>query len=450
MEGLFYFLGHTGIERFSFFACLFLSRVVSLLPAHEKGYPLRNTTLPESRLCRPCVLPRLVLSICPASSFLPLNPPPPSPHAVTRCPTPHTFSTIRPRAHVSIAEPSSVLLGLVTRLLVTVSAPPRRAAAGAPGRASGIGGGGDGCCGKPPHPFRDGFLHLECEPAPVPPPIVAPLSSSTAGIQGPAGETSPPEPEPAPAPGPARPRPERAFFWAPPNPDGGGGGGVGGAAAGVAVADGKGGFLPVVVGADGQPVEGIPLPLPLSSGAASEQVTVPVWVRSETAGKVAVRARVVYGMGGKSPGSGVSAGPLEGGGAVTEWARAEVLCVRPLGMVVDVVSLQHASEEDRGGGGGEGAGFSSLARVKRSGHTVAVKVFYAFCFCVLVFFFVVVESTKSGGVAGRGRRSVRRSCCVNGNGKRRRSGSVETKAGCQRASECLRKSVQVSTSSPPI
>lgn len=156
------------------------------------------------------------------------------------------------------------------------------------------------------------------------------------------------------------------------------------AAAAAAADDGKGGFLPVVVGSDGQPVAGIPLPLaspgPSSSPSSSqeERVTVPVWVRSETAGKVAVLARVVYGMGGKSPGAGLgvdadagAAGEVEEGVAVTEWARAEVLCVRPLASVVDVVSLQ-ASEDLDGGRGDVSSALSSGG--ERSGHTVAVKV----------------------------------------------------------------------------
>lgn len=96
------------------------------------------------------------------------------------------------------------------------------------------------------------------------------------------------------------------------------------------------------------------------------EVTVPVWVRSETAGRVAVRARVVYGLRGgpmrkegeeeegEEEGSGrasaaaaAAAGGAGGAGAgaaegvaSTEWARAEVLCVRPLAATVDVVSLQ--------------------------------------------------------------------------------------------------------------
>lgn len=101
-------------------------------------------------------------------------------------------------------------------------------------------------------------------------------------------------------------------------------------------------------------------------------MTVPVWVRSETAGKVAVRARVVYGMGGKSPGVGAgdAGGEVEEGVAMTEWARAEVLCVRPLASVVDVVSLQ---ESEGRGSGGDGS-LAPFSGSERSGHTVAVKV----------------------------------------------------------------------------
>ncbi|CAN0192432.1 unnamed protein product, partial [Scytosiphon promiscuus] len=265
----------------------------------------------------------------------------------------------RARAHVSITEPSSVLLGLVTRLLVTVSAAPAATApatddapaAGGSRTVSGKAGGGDAWrCGKPPHPFRDGFLHLECEPAPVPPPTVAPHSAATST---PVGEDAPVDGQSLPAPlEPARPRPERAFFW--------------------------GDFLPVVVGSDGQPTEGIPLPFPpvgspegQEGSGAEQEVTVPVWVRSETAGKVAFRARVVYGLGGKSPGAaGGGRGASKEGVAVTEWARAEVLCVRPLATTVDVVSLQ-ATEDGKLGGGGAADGSVSC---KRPGHTVAVKV----------------------------------------------------------------------------
>lgn len=123
------------------------------------------------------------------------------------------------------------------------------------------------------------------------------------------------------------------------------------------------GFLPIVVGSDGQPVEGMPLPVP-AEGVG--EVTIPVWVRSVTAGKVALRARVVYGLEGKPLESGAVA---EAGGvtaaamvtaegvAATEWARAEVLCVRPLATMVDVVSLQVRSglwrELIRGGGSGQ-------------------------------------------------------------------------------------------------
>ncbi|CAN0027179.1 unnamed protein product [Ectocarpus sp. 6 AP-2014] len=295
----------------------------------------------------------------------------------------------RARAHVRIAEPSSVLLDLTTRLLVTVSkAPVATPAAGATAKSSERSGGGSGGCGKPPHPFRDGFLHLECEPAPVPPPIVSPHSATTAAVGG--GGSSQEQQQSSAAPPPARPRPERAFFWAPATTSAR----TGGEDPSVAVSDGKGGFLPVVVGSDGQPLEGIPLPLSSLDPSRKEEeeeeeareVTVPVWVRSETAGKVAVRARVVYGLGGKSPGaagaaatgggSGGGGGEAEEAVAVTEWARAEVLCVRPLAMAVDVVSVP--ADEGRGsrGGGGNGAAAAAAApwACERSGHTVAVKV----------------------------------------------------------------------------
>lgn len=298
----------------------------------------------------------------------------------------------RARAHVRIAEPSSVLLGLVTRLLVTVSATPTTAAdtgatvrgkagdSAAKSRKSGASGGDAWRCGKPPHPFRGGFLHLECEPAPVPPPMVAPHFAAATSSSG--GEASPPEGQstspPVPPPlEPARPRAERAFFWSPAGAAGvkasGGQSSSAAAAAAAVEVDGRGDFLPVVVGGDGQPTEGIPLPCPSvessdgSGSAEDDQVTVPVWVRSETAGKVAVRARVVYGLGGKSTGVGRGAAAEEGV-AVTEWARAEVLCVRPLATTVDVVSLQ--ATEDRGFGGAADGSVAS----KRTGHTVAVKV----------------------------------------------------------------------------
>lgn len=294
-----------------------------------------------------------------------------------------------------------MLLGLVTRLNVTVSAMPTPGAASTPGeggggggddvaagRAGGAGsgdggGGSDECCGKPPHPFRGGFLHLECEPAPVPPPLVVQHVTTAADDQQ---QEDSPSASPLPQAEPARPRPDRAFFWAPPAPRERGGAAATAAAA-AAADDGKGGFLPVLVGSDGQPVEGKPLPLSstrLSSSSFSssqqEQVTVPVWVRSETAGKVTVRARVVYGMGGKPPGAGLGvgagagaggAGEVEKGVAMTEWARAEVLCVRPLASVVDVVSLQ--ASEERGSGGWDGS-LAPFSGSERSGHTVAVKV----------------------------------------------------------------------------
>lgn len=147
--------------------------------------------------------------------------------------------------------------------------------------------------------------------------------------------------------------------------------------------------MPVVVGADGQPSEGIPLSGFSEEGSAVgdavEQVTVPVWVRSETAGTVAIRARVVYGMGGKSPGGAVAgagaeaeagAGYAQEGVAVTEWAHAEVLCSLPLAAAVDVVSIQGREDYSRGGSGaGAGAGAGSVSSAfKRSGHEVAVKV----------------------------------------------------------------------------
>lgn len=107
------------------------------------------------------------------------------------------------------------------------------------------------------------------------------------------------------------------------------------------------GFQPVVVGSDGQPVDGIPLPLstPLVEEGEGEElsVSVPVWVRSETAGRVAVRARLVYGLEGRAPSTelgGEKALVFEGGVAVTEWGRAEVVCVRPITAAVDVVPLQ--------------------------------------------------------------------------------------------------------------
>lgn len=277
-----------------------------------------------------------------------------------------------------IAEPSSVLLGLTTRLLVTVSkAPVATPGAGAASKSSERSGGGSGCCGKPPDPFRGGFLHLECEPAPVPPPIVSPHSATTAAVGG--GSSQEQQQSSPAAPPPARPRPERAFFWAPATTASAQ---AGGEDPSVAASDGEGGFLPVVVGSDGQPLEGIPLPLsspdPSREEEEVQEVTVPVWVRSETAGKVAVRARVVYGLGGKSPGGAGAAaaggGEGEEGIAVTEWARAEVLCVRPLAMVVDVVSVQ--ADEGRGsrGGGGNGDAAAAPSACERSGHTVAVKV----------------------------------------------------------------------------
>ncbi|CAM9580402.1 unnamed protein product [Ectocarpus sp. 13 AM-2016] len=296
----------------------------------------------------------------------------------------------RARAHVRIAEPSSVLLDLTTRLLVTVSkAPVATAAAGATAKSSERSGGGSGYCGRPPHPFRGGFLHLECEPAPVPPPIVSPHSAPTAAVGG--GSSSQDQQQSSAAPPPARPRPERAFFWAPATMAAR----TGDEDPSVTVSDGKGGFLPVVVGSDGQPLEGIPLPLSSLDPSRDEEeeegkeqvqeVTVPVWVRSETAGKVAVRARVVYGLGGKSPGAAGAAAAGGGGGeaaegvAVTEWARAEVLCVRPLAMAVDVVSVPADEGRRIRGGGGNGATATAAAAAapwacERSGHTVAVKV----------------------------------------------------------------------------
>ncbi|CAN0086336.1 unnamed protein product [Ectocarpus fasciculatus] len=290
----------------------------------------------------------------------------------------------RARAHVRIAEPSSVLLGLTTRLLVTVSkAPVATPGAGATATSFERSGGGSGCCGKPPNPFRGGFLHLECEPAPVPPPIVSPHSATTVG--GGSSQEQQQQPSPA-APPPARPRPERAFFWAP-TTTAAAAAQAGGEGPSVAVSDGKGDFLPVVVGSDGQPLEGIPLPLSSLDPSRDQEeeevqeVTVPVWVRSETAGKVAVRARVVYGLGGKLPGGAGAAAAAGGGGeaeagvAVTEWARAEVLCVRPLAMVVDVVSVQaDEGRGSRGGGDGNGDAAAAPSACERSGHTVAVKV----------------------------------------------------------------------------
>ncbi|CAM9549331.1 unnamed protein product, partial [Ectocarpus sp. 4 AP-2014] len=295
----------------------------------------------------------------------------------------------RARAHVRIAEPSSVLLDLTTRLLVTVSkAPVATPAADPTAKSSERSGGGSRCCGKPPHPFRGGFLHLECEPAPVPPPVVSPHSATTAAVGG--GSSSQEQQQSSAAPPPARPRPERAFFWAPATTAAR----AGGEDPSVAVSDGKGGFLPVVVGSDGQPLEGIPLPLSSLDPSREEEeeekeeeevqeVTVPVWVRSETAGKVAVRARVVYGLGGKSPGAAGAAAAGGGGGgdeaeegfAVTEWARAEVLCVRPLAMAVDVVSVPpNEGRGSRGAGGNEAAAVAAPWACERSGHTVAVKV----------------------------------------------------------------------------
>lgn len=203
--------------------------------------------------------------------------------------------------------------------------------------------------GKPAHPFLGGFLHLECEPAPVPPPVMAEIFSPST-----VSNSAPP-----PVPPPARPRPERAFFWEPCSSsvrrgvheagDGGmnkgaGEGDSGGGGGGASAVEG---FQPVVVGSDGQPVDGIPLPFstPLvEEGEGGElSVSVPVWVRSETAGRVAVRARVVYGLEGRALSTelgGEKASVVEGGVAVTEWGRAEVVCVRPITAAVDVVPLQ--------------------------------------------------------------------------------------------------------------
>lgn len=117
-------------------------------------------------------------------------------------------------------------------------------------------------------------------------------------------------------------------------------------------------FLPMVVGGDGQPIAGIPLVTALTSNVGSggsgtddtddsqkekrQDVTVPVWVRSETAGTVTVRARVVYGA--AQVGEMAAGAEQEGlggtGSMATEWARAEVLCVRPLAATVDVVQLE--------------------------------------------------------------------------------------------------------------
>lgn len=101
--------------------------------------------------------------------------------------------------------------------------------------------------------------------------------------------------------------------------------------------------MPAIVGSDGQPVEGIPLPEVGEKGGgdgAEAAVAVPVWVRSETAGRVMVRARVVYGLEGKGLAGRGGGGVVAEAVAATEWARAEVLCVRPLAATVDVVSLQ--------------------------------------------------------------------------------------------------------------
>lgn len=251
-----------------------------------------------------------------------------------------------------------------------------------------------------PDPFDEGLLCLECEPAPVPPPdvstVATPADTATRPSPTPASADPPSSPAsgtPAassgnadlpdgPARFPARPRPDRAFFWEPSadahdgsergtreekerkqqqeeGEDGGGG---------VAGNEGKGdggmppvpGFLPMVVGADGQPVAGIPLapflPQDGGSGGAAQaamedgsrggirrKVTVPVWVRSESAGTVVVRAKVVYGLGrggGVRSGDGLEEGAEQARGVATGWARAEVLCVRPLAAAVDVVAIQ--------------------------------------------------------------------------------------------------------------
>lgn len=192
-------------------------------------------------------------------------------------------------------------------------------------------------------PFADGLLFLECEPAPVPPPEVAvtppPQPTSSTG--------APPSPAGVKTPGPARPRADRALFWAP--------------FAGVRPETGEeaveeedaavvSGFLPMVVGNDGQPVSGLPLRARAAASSSSappgddEEVTVPVWVRSETAGKVTIRARVVYGTRGVDSvagrGSATAVGRGAEGSVATEWARAEVLCVRPLSVAADVIPLQ--------------------------------------------------------------------------------------------------------------
>lgn len=264
------------------------------------------------------------------------------------------------------------------------------------------------------NPFSNALLFLESEPAPVPPPPVVTVTLETAAASEDGGAAKQQQQQqPALLASSARPRAERAFFWAPAQaslpPSGDGAGGPAGdqeiARVGTEGDGGVAGFLPMAVGSDGQPVEGIPLlktassaivaaatPAAAADSAASGlaadiaadiavvaagssdsgegevTVTVPVWVRSETAGKVAVRARVVFGGEGmavvaadaqRAGGSGHSVvGSTAGGASVghvkaataggwqgaavtaTEWARAEVLCVRPLAAAVDVITLQ--------------------------------------------------------------------------------------------------------------
>ena len=266
-------------------------------------------------------------------------------------------------------------MGLVSRLVVEVSAGVDSAAANLDASresqpiagGGGDGSGGVGCDGKPPDPFRGGFLHLECEPAPVPPPSVVETAAPVVAAFT-SASTVPSAPQPLPLPPllplPARPRPERAFFWEPRssvrgvrgdvNKEEGAEGGeeTGGSGSGAGASVAVEGFLPMVVGSDGQPVDGIPLTLspptpPSEEDEGARAIEVPVWVRSETGGRVAIRARVVYGLEGRSMAAAVSelrgaaASPAAGEGvSATEWACAEVMCIRPISAAVDVVPLQ--------------------------------------------------------------------------------------------------------------
>lgn len=303
---------------------------------------------------------------------------------------PPGFRGQRAKAQVHIGSPPPLLLGAITKILVTVSAPAAADAgkasssSGAVVKATAAASVGDnanaagssesqrddgmehvdvGARGSYADPFRDGFLFLECEPAPVPPPIVPQSTATAATLPSPPEGTGTVTPSSLPPIQTVRPRPERAFFWEPAGAnsvsasEGGTNTGGSGDGSGDCSALPVPGFLAMAVGPDGQPVTGIPLreasPAEGTSGSETadegcggirRDISIPVWVRSETAGKVTMKARVVYGASrvgeGGSGGGEEAEGAGRSGGVATEWARVEVQCVRPLNAIVDVVALQ--------------------------------------------------------------------------------------------------------------